>query len=184
MKKTNSFKIAFMAIGIAINVVAPYIAMIFRIPIYLDAIGTNLIAMLMGPVEGIIVGVGGSLLSGVIFDPSSFYYAPVQIFNAIAIAWLYKRGWITMKKMFWSMLIVIIFVSTSSAIITVLVYNGITPSGSTYIYLFLHDILRIPEVPAAVVMQFITDYGNQIFCTGVSLIVMKRMTTSMKKKLQ
>ncbi|MGL4656275.1 MAG: ECF transporter S component [Sarcina sp.] len=183
MKKLTSFKMAFMAIGIAINVIAPFIAMTFRIPIYLDAIGTNLIAMLMGPVEGVIVGVVGSLLSGVIFDPSSFYYAPVQIFNGLAIAWLYRKGWIDMKKMFWSMLIVILFVSSSSAIITVRVYGGITPSASTYIYLFL-KWLGMGPVPAALVMQGLTDYGNQLFCTGVSLIVMKRMSTSMRNKLK
>lgn len=183
MKKLTSFKMAFMAIGIAINVIAPFIAMTFRIPIYLDAIGTNLIAMLMGPVEGVIVGVVGSLLSGFIFDPSSFYYAPVQIFNGIVIALLYRKGWIDMKKMFWSMLIVILFVSSSSAIITVYVYGGITPSASTYIYLFLKWIGMGP-IPAALVMQGLTDYGNQLFCTGVSLIIMKRMTTSMRNKLK
>lgn len=184
MKKMTSFKMIFMAFGIAINVIAPFIAMEFRIPIYLDAIGTNLIAMLMGPIEGVTVGVVGSLLCGVIFDPSSIYYAPVQIFNGIAIALLYKKGWIDMKKMFWSMLIVIIFVSTSSAIVTVYVYGGITPSASTYIYLFLNKILRIAPVPAAFIMQMMTDYGNQLFCTGVSLIIMKRMTTAMKNKLK
>ncbi|MGL4760273.1 MAG: ECF transporter S component [Sarcina sp.] len=184
MKKLTSFKMAFMAIGIAINVIAPFIAMTFRIPIYLDAIGTNLIAMLMGPVEGVIVGVVGSLLSGFIFDPSSFYYAPVQIFNGLIIAWLYRKGWIDMKKMFWSMLIVILFVSTSSSIITVFVYGGITPSASTYIYIFLNKIMGMAPVPAALVMQGITDYGNQLFCTGVSLIIMARMTISMKKKLK
>ncbi|WP_297437609.1 ECF transporter S component [uncultured Clostridium sp.] len=184
MKKSNSFKLALMAIGIAINVIAPFIAMTFRIPIYLDAIGTNLIAMLMGPVEGIIVGVLGSVMSGFIFDPSSFYYAPVQIFNGLIIGLLFKKGWIDMKKMFWSMLIVILFVSTTSSIVTVYVYGGITPSASTYIYIFLHQILRIPPVPAAVVMQFVTDYGNQIVCTGLALIMMKRMTSSMKNKLK
>ncbi|MGL4450346.1 MAG: ECF transporter S component [Sarcina sp.] len=183
MRKLTSFKMAFMAIGIAINVIAPFIAMTFRIPIYLDAIGTNLVAMVMGPIEGVIVGVVGSILSGFIFDPSSFYYAPVQIFNGLLIAWLYRKGWVDMKKMFWSMLIVILFVSSSSAIITVYVYGGITPSASTYIYLLLKGIGMGP-VPAALVMQALTDYGNQLFCTGVSLIVMKRMTTSMKNKLK
>ncbi|WP_066872495.1 ECF transporter S component [Clostridium mediterraneense] len=183
MKKLTSFKLAVMAIGIAINVVAPFIAMTCRIPIYLDAIGTNLIAMLMGPTEGVIVGVLGSLLCGVIFDPSSFYYAVVQVFNGIAIALLYRKGWIDMKKMFWSMLIVIIFVSTSSALITVYVYGGITPSASTYVYLFL-KYLGFSPVVAAVIMQFMTDYGNQLFCTGVSLIIMKRMSSTMKNRLK
>lgn len=183
MKKMNSFKLTMMAFGIAINVIAPFLAMQFRIPIYLDAIGTNLIAMLMGPVEGVFVGVIGSLLAGVMYDPSSIYYAPVQIFNGIAIALLYRKGWIDLKKMFWSMLIVILFVSSSSAIVTVYVYGGITPSASTYIYLFL-KYLGFTPVIAALIMQALTDYGNQLFCTGVSLVIMKRMSTSMKKKLK
>lgn len=184
MKKMTSFRMAIMAIAIAINVVAPFIAMTFQIPIYLDAIGTNLVAMLMGPVEGVIVGVLGSLLCGFTFDPSSIYYAPVQIFNGIAIALLYRKGWIDMKKMFWSMLIVIIFVSTSSALVTVYVYGGITPSASTYIYLLLNKVMGLAPVPAAFIMQMMTDYGNQLVCTGVSLIVIQRMTTSMKNKLK
>lgn len=184
MKKMNSFKMTIMAFGIAINVIAPFIAMEARIPIYLDAIGTNLVAMLMGPVEGVLVGVVGSLLCGFTFDPSSIYYAPVQIFNGIAIAMLYKKGWIDMKKMFWSMLIVIMFVSTSSAVVTVCVYGGITPSASTYIYLFLNKIVGLGPIVAAFIMQMLTDYGNQLFCTGVSLVIMKRMSTNMKNKLK
>ncbi|WP_055071250.1 ECF transporter S component [Clostridium massiliamazoniense] len=179
MKKNNNFKLALMAIGIAINVIGPFLAMTFRIPIYLDAIGTNLIAMLFGPVEGVIVGVVGSLLCGVTFDVSSIWYAPVQIFNGIVIAYLYRAGWITMKKMFWSMLIAILFISTSSALITVYVYGGITPSASTYIYLLLKYI-GFSSVVAAFIMQMMTDYVNQIVSCWISLVVIKRLPKNMR----
>ncbi|MGL5615416.1 MAG: ECF transporter S component [Sarcina sp.] len=183
MRNNKNFKLALMAIGIAINVIGPFIAMTFNIPIYLDAIGTNLIAMMFGPVEGVIVGVVGSLLCGFTFDVSSIYYAPVQIFNGLIIAYLYRKGWITMKKMFWSMLIAILFISTSSAIVTVYVYGGITPSASTYIYLLLKYI-GFSSVVAAFIMQMMTDYVNQLVSCAISLIVIKRMPSDMKRKIR
>lgn len=183
MRDNKNFKLALMAIGIAINVVGPFIAMTFRIPIYLDAIGTNLVAMMFGPVEGVIVGVLGSLLCGFTFDPSSIWYAPVQIFNGIVIAYLYREGWITMKRMFFSMIIAILFISSSSALITVYVYGGITPSASTYIYLVLKYI-GFSSVVAAFIMQMMTDYVNQLVSCAIGLIVIRRMPSSMRVRFK
>ena len=80
MNKTVNVKnITLISMGIALNVVGAFIALNLRLPIYLDSIGTILIACMLGPKYAVITGVGGSLVSGMTFDIYSLYFAPVQI---------------------------------------------------------------------------------------------------------
>ena len=72
-KNAMIFKMSLMSLGIALNVVGALIASLFRIPIYLDSMGTILIAFLFGPKYAIVTGVCGSLLSGLTFDYYSLY---------------------------------------------------------------------------------------------------------------
>ena len=63
MNKTVNVKnITLISMGIALNVVGAFIALNLRLPIYLDSIGTILIACMLGPKYAVITGVGGSLV--------------------------------------------------------------------------------------------------------------------------
>ena len=49
MKNSSIRIISFMAIAIAINYIGANIALFLRLPIYLDMIGTLLVAVVFGP---------------------------------------------------------------------------------------------------------------------------------------
>ena len=50
MKKTNSvYKICLIALAVVINIIGGNIALWLHLPIYLDSMGTILIAILLGP---------------------------------------------------------------------------------------------------------------------------------------
>ncbi len=77
-KEFNTKTLTLMAFGIALNIIGDFIALTFRLPIYMDSIGTIMVAILLGPKNAVMTGVCGSLISGR-FDVFSLYYAPVQI---------------------------------------------------------------------------------------------------------
>lgn len=54
MKNSSIRIISFMAIAIAINYIGANIALFLRLPIYLDMIGTLLVAVVFGPWLGVL----------------------------------------------------------------------------------------------------------------------------------
>ena len=96
-EKTNIRKLTLMGFGVALNIVGAFIALQLKLPIYLDSIGTILIACLLGPKYAVLTGLSGSLISGITFDIYSLYFAPVQIFTGFFAGYFYEKGFMKGK---------------------------------------------------------------------------------------
>ena len=79
MRKITVMQICFLGIATALNVVGANLALLLRLPIYLDSLGTVLSAVMLGPVYGMVPGILSGIISGCTSDVYSFYYIPVQI---------------------------------------------------------------------------------------------------------
>ena len=77
---------------IALNAVGAEVALLLRLPVYLDTMGTVLASMLGGFVPGICVGYATNLVNGA-FDSMSMYYGIVNVIIAVMVTYLAKRGW-------------------------------------------------------------------------------------------
>ena len=148
MNKTLNVKnITLISMGIALNVVGAFIALNLRLPIYLDSIGTILIACMLGPKYAVITGVGGSLVSGMTFDIYSLYFAPVQITTGYLAGLMYKKGMLKGVKTLLGTFIFTLPTSIISATIAAFLFGGVTSSGSSYIV----QILSHFNVPVVVI---------------------------------
>ncbi|MEG0579528.1 MAG: ECF transporter S component, partial [Niameybacter sp.] len=132
--------------GIALNIVGAFVALTLRLPIYLDSIGTIMVACLLGPKYAILTGLGGSVVSGVTFDIYSLYFAPVQITTGLLAGWMFQKGWLKGKRMPIGVLLFTLPTSLISAIIAAAVFGGVTSSGSSYIV----QVLSVVGVPTVV----------------------------------
>ena len=65
MKKWNKLTIFLIPIGIAVNVVGGQLALMLKLPVFLDSIGTFVVAALCGIVPGLIVAVGTQLINAI-----------------------------------------------------------------------------------------------------------------------
>ena len=63
MKRNNTKKLVLISLCIGINVIGALIAVTLKLPIFLDTIGTFLIAFLFGPIAGIITGILSYLIT-------------------------------------------------------------------------------------------------------------------------
>ena len=72
-------KLSIIALAIALNVVGGQIALLLHLPIYLDSIGTILIAVIYGPFYGILPPLLYGLVMGFTIDIYSLYFMPVGI---------------------------------------------------------------------------------------------------------
>lgn len=91
MKNSSIRIISFMAIAIAINYIGANIALFLRLPIYLDMIGTLLVAVVFGPWLGAGTAIVSALISWMTTDIFAIYFAPVAIVAAFITGFLVKE---------------------------------------------------------------------------------------------
>jgi len=125
--------ILLIPIGVAVNFVGGQLASILKLPMYLDTIGTIFAALLCGPWVGAVTGALTNVLTG-IANPVNFAFIPVNIIAGLVTGFLARKG---MFSIWWkwilSMLIMAAVSIISSAPIVVLVFGGVTGSGTSLI---------------------------------------------------
>ena len=90
-ERTSAYKICIVAFAVCINLIGGQIALLLRLPIYLDSIGTVFIASVLGPFYGMLPNVLSGLLLGMTVDIYSLYYAPVGIILGFVTGLVYKK---------------------------------------------------------------------------------------------
>ena len=74
MRKFSTNKLCILALCSVINLIGGQIALLLRLPIYLDSFGTVFAAAVMGPFYGMIPGIVSNLIGGVTTDIYALYY--------------------------------------------------------------------------------------------------------------
>lgn len=159
-KKITTSELTLIALGVALNVIGAFIALNLRLPIYLDSIGTILIACILGPKFAIITGLCGSMVSGMTFDIYSFFFMPVQISTGLIAGLMYKKGFLNGMKTVFGVSVFSIPTSIISAIITAFIFGGITSSGSSYVVQILSS-MGMNQVSSVFITQVLTDYADK-----------------------
>lgn len=154
-------KMCVIALAIVLNVIGGHIALLFHLPIYLDSIGTIMIAMLYGPVYGMLPPLLYGLVMGFSIDIYSLYYMPVGMIlgltTGLAARYFSLKGW----RIIPSALMITIPGTIVSSIITAVLFGGITSSGSTIIVQLLNKA-GLGLTASVFVVQIMTDYLDRI----------------------
>lgn len=163
-KETNIIsvrKMCVIALAIVLNVIGGHIALLFHLPIYLDSIGTIMIAMLYGPVYGMLPPLLYGLVMGFSIDIYSLYYMPVGMIlgltTGLAARYFSLKGW----RIIPGALMITIPGTIVSSIITAVLFGGITSSGSTIIVQLLNKA-GLGLTASVFVVQIMTDYLDRI----------------------
>ncbi|WP_288962440.1 LytS/YhcK type 5TM receptor domain-containing protein [uncultured Streptococcus sp.] len=175
MKNSSIRIISFMAIAIAINYIGANIALFLRLPIYLDMIGTLLVAVVFGPWLGAGAAIVSALISWMTTDIFAIYFAPVAIVAAFIAGFLVKET-SKSKDLIWKSLLVSLPGTVVSSSITVILFHGITSSGSGILAQILHS-LGIDMTASLVLVQAITDYADRLISLALVLVIIKSLKT-------
>lgn len=139
MKNQISYlQLTAISLGIALNMVIGTLAYWLKIPLYLDAIGTILITMLLGWKSGVVVGVLSFLFGGILVNPVLPYFIVTQSVIAIFVYFVLKHGLYRglSKKIIFGILLGVV-TSVVSAPVIVYLFGGITGSGNSLITAYL-----------------------------------------------
>ena len=176
MKKFTVVQVCFIALSAVINIIGGNLALVLRLPIYLDSIGTFLAsALLAGVVSGVI--------SGITTDIYSLYFIPVQIVTGVAAGILFRTTLLKKWDIFLGAFCVSIAGTIISACITAYVFGGVTSSGSSILVTLLHK-LGLNMVASAFVVQIVTDYADRLISIAIVVAVLAVLSNSMKQQIR
>ncbi len=155
-KDFSTLTLTLMAVAIVLNIVLGQVVSLLKLPIFLDSIGTVLVALLAGPWAGGLTGLLTNLIWGMISDPVAAAFAPVNMMIGIAAGLCAKYG---LFKKWWQAILsgVIITIALSIVAIPIRVYmfGGVTGSGADFITAYLLATGR--DLFSAVIITVITD---------------------------
>lgn len=174
MMKPTTRQISWIAMSVALNIIGSQIALLFRLPIYLDSIGTILIASIYGPGLGALPSLFSGLILGMTIDPFSFYYAPVGILLGILTGLFCRRQESSSLRTLWSAFLISLPTSIASALITAKLFGGITSSGSTYLVQILAKT-PLGLTFSCFLVQWITDLLDKWISLSLVQALRKRL---------
>lgn len=179
-KKLTVLQMCFLALAAVLNIAGANIALLLRIPLYLDTLGTFLSAMLFGPFYGMIPGLLSGLLTGFTTDIYSLFYLPVQLVTALAAGFLfYEKAFKTGKYRILLFAAAVTVPGTIvSASITAFLFGGITSSGSSILVQLLHHT-GLNLTASVFCVQLLTDYLDRAVMLCLSVLVLGVLPTSM-----
>jgi energy-coupling factor transport system substrate-specific component len=135
---SNQEKLALIPLGIALNLIIGTIAHTLKTPIYLDAIGTILITIVLGCRAGMITGVCSFLIGGILVNPFLPYFCGTQVAIAVYVYVIGRFGGLKglVRPIFSGIGLGIVAALVSAPVIAFL-FGGITGSGRSLITAFL-----------------------------------------------
>jgi energy-coupling factor transport system substrate-specific component len=161
-------------LGVAINLVIGQIVVALLLPVYLDSVGTILVATLVGPRAAILAGLVSQVLSAVISGNFSWLpFAVVQIVialyaSAAARLGLFRRLWTAVAAG-----VGLGFVAAScSAPISYFVFSGVTAGGVTVVTTVLRA-LGAPLSVAVASASYATDLLDKAIACGLVCVILR-----------
>lgn len=96
--KFNTATLVLIPAAIGINYLGKLFASLLKLPLWLDAIGTCLAAVLGGPIIGAVCGAVNNIIYGLTLDPISTVYALTNISIGIVVGILAYKGFMKNLK--------------------------------------------------------------------------------------
>lgn len=184
-RKLTSFQLCLVAMAVGINVAGSQLALVLRLPVYLDSIGTIFTGALLGPWLGMLPNLLSGLIMGMTTDIYSLYFAPAGMVTGFMAGLVWRRWPVGGGKsagggrLWLSALAVTIPGTMFSSLICAAVFGGITSSGSMVLVQLL---ARTPLGMTASIflVQVVTDYADR----AISMFLVARLLGSLPVSLK
>lgn len=174
-------KLSIIALAIALNVVGGQIALLLHLPVYLDSIGTILIAVIYGPFYGILPPLLYGMVMGFTLDIYSLYFMPVGIILGLTTGIVSRALNLRGRLIVPGALIITIPGTITSALITDLLFGGITSSGSTVIVQILNKA-GMGLTASVFVVQILTDYLDRLISLALVAALLRAIPARLYKE--
>lgn len=178
VRRINAFDIGITALGAALNVSAGYLVNMFKLPLYLDSIGTILIASLCGWVHGVCAALSSLIILSITAVPTVIAYAGTAVVIAVLSALLYRVGFLRSMRMTIIGSIIIGLAATAASVpITTLLYGGVSLAGSDAITTFF-KATGLSLWQSVILGSLITDIFDKLVSAVLCLMILRSLPVS------
>lgn len=128
--KLNTQTLILIPMAVALNMALGQLVTTLHLPIFLDSIGTLLVAVLCGPLLAMITGGLTNLIWGLIASPTVAFFAPVAMVIGLTAGLLARRGGFR-NPIYAALSGVVISIALAIVAVPIRVYlfGGVTGSG-------------------------------------------------------
>jgi len=161
-------------LGVAINLVIGQIVAALLLPVFLDSIGTILVAALVGPRAAIAAGLVSQVLAAVI--SGNFAWLPFAVVQVVIALYAWGAARLGAFRRLWTAVLAGLglgFVAAScSAPIAYFVFGGVTAGGVTLVTTVLRA-LGVPLGIAVASASYATDLLDKAIACGLVCVILR-----------
>ena len=140
MRDKKVFIMIFCAISIALNIILGIVTSSLKLPLYLDTIGTILVAVYFGPWYGAAVGALSNIITGIIFNPKDIPFLLVNVAVGLIVGYIAKKYKFNLTTAIITGLILSVVAPLIGTPIGIWVYGGLTGTGTDFLFIWLQKV--------------------------------------------
>lgn len=171
----STMTLVLIPVAIVLNIVGGQIMGMLKLPVFLDSIGTVLIALLAGPWVGALTGLLSNLIWGLISDPVAAAFAPVAMTIGLMAGLLAQVG---LFRQWWQAILsgVIIAITLSFVAVPIRVYmfGGVTGSGVDFVTAYLLSVGR-DMFSSVIITVFTTNLLDKVVTAVLAWVIVKTL---------
>lgn len=175
-----TYVVALVPVAAALNIVAGAIGSALRLPVFLDMIGTAVVAITIGPWWGALVGVITNVGTATMINPVSLPFAAANVAGALIWGYGVRFGFgRTLARYFLLSLIVALGVSIVAVPIYVFVFGGATGAFSdmmTAAFLAAGQNLWVSVFSS----NIIVSVADKVFSAFVALAIVEALPKNLQ----
>lgn len=181
-RKNIIYTILLIIIGVAINRVISTIAGYFGWALYLDSIGTMLIAALGGTFPGMMVGFITNMIGG-ISDTSTFYYGTINVLIALIAGQAAERGYFDKLYKVIMLIPFYMLLSIPCSILTYILFEfQVGDNVAAPAVLTLHS-LGLPVLAAQIIGDYAVEIPDKLISLIAAFIIYKLVPANWRSEL-
>ncbi|MDQ4081101.1 MAG: ECF transporter S component [Gemmatimonadota bacterium] len=170
----STIALALIPRAVALNLAIGAIVAALKLPVYLDSIGTVLVAALAGPLAGVLTGMTSNLVLGMLSSPVFIAFIPVTAVIGVS-AGIASRvgGFRTIPRAVVTGILIGLLAGMMSVPIVLALFGGVTAGGTGIITIALRA-LDLPLASAAFIASISVDILDKVLsCVIVALVLMR-----------
>lgn len=163
-------------LGVAVNLVIGQIVAALLLPVFLDAVGTILVAALVGPRAAIIAGLTSQVLAAVL--SGNFAWLPFGIVQVVVAVYAAAAARVGVFRSYYSALpaglLLGVLAGSTAAPIAYYVFGGATSGGVTFMTTALRAI-GVPLKAAVFTSSLGTDLLDKTIAFGLVCLILRSL---------
>lgn len=184
-KKMDKLSIFLIPIGVALNFIGAQIAMLLKLPVYLDAIGTIVVGALCGGWPGALVGVISNTINSITY-PTYIWYGIISAIYGILAAYLSRKK--VFCKLWSSILAALLFATIGGVLnscITWILFGFDFATDTTAIFaLPLYKVLGFSKFAAQMIAAIFMDVFDKELSILATYFILRSMPNRFLVKLK